>query len=47
MDWLDMPPRPEGTVAEQVEQLWTYLFQLAERLNTQHTTGDRPGRTGT
>jgi len=30
---LSLPPRPEGEVSEQVEQLWEYIFRLAEELN--------------
>lgn len=35
MDWLELPQKPEGTVQEQIEQLWAYLFRLAEGLTAQ------------
>ena len=34
--YIEYPGRPEGTVQEQILQLWEYLFQLAERLNAEH-----------
>ena len=27
------PGRPEGTVAEQIEQLWTLIWRLCEEIN--------------
>lgn len=32
---LSLPPRPEGELSEQMEQLWEYIFRLAEQLNDQ------------
>ncbi len=29
----EIPPRPEGTTAQQLEQLWQALFRLTEQLN--------------
>ena len=43
MTKLDLPARPTGTVPEQLEALWTYLFLLVERLNAE---GEAQGRTG-
>ena len=37
MNRYDYPPRPEGSTQEQIQQLWEYLFRLAEKLNTQQT----------
>ena len=37
----EYPPRPEGTVQEQLRQLWEYLFRLAERQNAEQA-GTRP-----
>ena len=33
MNQYELPPRPEGTMAEQITQLWEALFRLVERLN--------------
>ena len=42
---LEYPPRPEGSVPEQIAQLWSWLYRLAERLNAeqQKTGGSRDG----
>lgn len=32
---LELPTRPEGSLPEQVEQLWEYIFKLAEQLNAE------------
>ncbi|MBO4212448.1 MAG: hypothetical protein J5878_07325 [Oscillospiraceae bacterium] len=44
MDWLELPSKPEGSVQEQIEQIWTYLFRLAEGLMAQRGTGETGGR---
>ena len=35
---VEYPPRPTGTALEQIEQLWEYLFRLAERENAEKQT---------
>lgn len=30
---IPLPPRPTGTPEQQVQQLWSYIFQLVEKLN--------------
>ena len=37
---LEYPPRPEGSLQEQVEQLWRYLFMLVEKINAGEGTRD-------
>ena len=32
---IEYPAKPEGSVPEQIVQLWEYLFRLAERLNAE------------
>ena len=32
---LEFPARPEGTLSEQVTQLWEALFRLVELLNAE------------
>ena len=35
---VEYPPRPSGTALEQIEQLWDYLYRLAERENAEKQT---------
>ena len=37
--FIDYPPRPEGSAREQLEQLWAWLYRLAERLNAEDQKG--------
>lgn len=32
---IELPQRPHGTASEQVNQLFTYIFQTVEKLNLQ------------
>ena len=32
---LELPSRPEGALTEQVEQLWEYIYKIAEQLNAE------------
>ena len=32
---MEYPPRPEGTLQEQILRLWEYLFRMAERQNAE------------
>lgn len=44
MEWLELPQKPEGTLQEQIEQLWSYLFRLAESLQAQRGSTEAGGR---
>lgn len=32
---LELPDRPDGALPEQIEQLWEYIFKIAEQLNAE------------
>ena len=36
----EIPPKPEGAAEAQLDQLWRYLYRLAERLNVENTGGE-------
>ena len=40
----ELPQKPEGTVQAQIDQLWSYLFRLAESLLAQRGTAEKNGR---
>ena len=35
MERFELPARPEGSVEQQITQLWEALFRLLERLNAE------------
>lgn len=35
---IEYPNKPTGTTQEQIDQLWEYLWKLAERLNLEERT---------
>lgn len=35
MKMFDLPPRPQGSVEQQIEMLWDYLYQLVQRMNVE------------
>ena len=37
---IPTPPMPSGNLAEQVKQMWSYLFQLAQMLNATNGGGE-------
>ena len=37
---IPTPPVPSGSPAEQIRQIWSYLFRLAELLNATKGGGD-------
>ena len=37
---IPTPPVPSGSPAEQIKQLWSYLFRLSELLNATNGGGD-------
>lgn len=39
----EYPPRLRGSVQEQLDQLWDYLYRLAERQDAARESG-KPGR---
>ena len=40
---LEYPPRPEGSVTEQLRQLWAWLYRLTERLNAEQNSIQESG----
>lgn len=35
MKMYDLPPRPQGSLEQQLTALWDYLYQLVQRMNTE------------
>ena len=45
MNQYELPARPEGELAEQLNQLWEALFRLIERLNAEREHSAQTGGT--